>query len=114
MFCFSRRLDERHKTPGHDRAAETRVGRRKQNYRTGGRGTDENQRKPDEFRRHRPGRRSAGFASVVVVDLTVQCKSDRTDKTKKIEKYKNERAIKAKATNEPTNDDVKRPMGAIK
>lgn len=112
LFCLSRRLDERHKTPGHDRAAETRVGRRKQNDRTDGHGTDENQRKPDDFGRHRPSRRSAGFSALVVVDLAVQRKSDRTDKTKKIEKYKNERALKTKTANEPTNDDIKRPMGA--
>lgn len=52
IFVFIYRgLDERDKTPGHDRVTKTRAGRRKQNDRPGGRGEDENDRKQNNGRR---------------------------------------------------------------
>jgi len=40
---FFRGFDERDTASGHDRVAKARVGRRKQNDRTGGRGENENE-----------------------------------------------------------------------
>jgi len=44
LLIFCRGFDERDTTSGNDRAAKARVGRRKQNDRTGGRREDENER----------------------------------------------------------------------